>query len=539
MGEPFRSITGEIIKPFKYQQKVMKKIPKNGDCLLTGPTGSGKTIFAYHFAGLLDRDEFDRSYNKVIICSPIKALSNERYLELKKAGFDVGLETGDRKINDSARILCVTQEIYLLKYCFVKNCKIIIDEIHYMFTDHQRTKAYIDSIVKTSKSSHIMLLSATIKDSKEFVEFLNKLTGRNFVHISWNERPVPLTYNDKGIDCKSVKDAIVFGFSKQELNDLCALIVKKRKEKSLKDKKKLEKLADKWRCNIQKEWNFGVSIYHGGLLPKEKFFIEEAFRSELIDVVVGTDALALGVNLPAKTVVFSTLKKKSDEGKFISSSLFNQLAGRAGRYGYHDEGVVTYLRCNGQIDKKTFKHFISKPLEDTEVLPELSVVEFLSGRPVAEMIAELESYCFSQNEDKKKHHIFLETKKTIAWQKQLSEFLLDYRGKEVFSDLFRKFYVQELSFEENLEIFLTLTEVYHDRANTSVESELELLFETDSLFTKYCYGDGHSIRLLLLMLRLFRNIEEDEKYKDFPVGESGIFKSYIEDLDHTVLSDLD
>ena len=76
------------------------------------------------------------------------------------------------------------------------------------------------------------------------------------------------------------------------------------------------------------------------MLPKEKRFVERAFECGYIDSVVGTDALAMGVNFPIKNVVFAQLSKMQD-GK-ISKNLFDQLSGRAGRKGFFDEGYVYY-----------------------------------------------------------------------------------------------------------------------------------------------------------------------------------------------------
>ena len=80
---------------------------------------------------------------RVIFTAPIKALSNERYLELKSMGFDVGLETGDFKKNAGAEVLCCTQEIYTLKYAHIPGQKVIIDEFHFIFNDPERARAYI------------------------------------------------------------------------------------------------------------------------------------------------------------------------------------------------------------------------------------------------------------------------------------------------------------------------------------------------------------------------------------------------------------
>ena len=86
--------------------------------VLSAPTGSGKTLVAYLWAGILDEagTVLPPGDGRIIFTAPIKALSNERYLDLRKLGLDVGIETGDFKKNEGAGIICCTQEIYSLKY---------------------------------------------------------------------------------------------------------------------------------------------------------------------------------------------------------------------------------------------------------------------------------------------------------------------------------------------------------------------------------------------------------------------------------------
>ena len=118
--------------------------------VLSAPTGAGKTWVAYLWAGLVDetgRPLTDRSgCDKVIFTAPIKALSNERYMDLLKMGFDVGIETGDFKKNAGAPVICCTQEIYNLKYAGMDGIRLIIDEFHYIFSENERSRAYIDGL---------------------------------------------------------------------------------------------------------------------------------------------------------------------------------------------------------------------------------------------------------------------------------------------------------------------------------------------------------------------------------------------------------
>ena len=86
--------------------------------VLSAPTGSGKTLCAYLWAGLLDEEGNVRrpDSGRIIFTAPIKALSNERYMDLRRMGLDVGIETGDFKRNEGAQVICCTQEIYTMKY---------------------------------------------------------------------------------------------------------------------------------------------------------------------------------------------------------------------------------------------------------------------------------------------------------------------------------------------------------------------------------------------------------------------------------------
>ena len=90
---------------YKWQNEAIKAI-RGGSAILSAPTGSGKTWVAYVWAGLMDIDgNASVPSGRVIFTAPIKALSNERYLELKSMGFDVGLEQGkavNKKCNHDA-----------------------------------------------------------------------------------------------------------------------------------------------------------------------------------------------------------------------------------------------------------------------------------------------------------------------------------------------------------------------------------------------------------------------------------------------------
>ncbi|MBD8205355.1 DEAD/DEAH box helicase [Microbacterium sp. CFBP 8790] len=90
-----------------------------------------------------------------------------------------------------------------------------------------------------------------------------------------------------------------------------------------------------WRDNLER----GMASHHAGLLPAFKEVVEELFRRKLVKVVFATETLALGINMPARTVVLEKLEKFNGEARVaITSGEYTQLTGRAGRRGIDVEG---------------------------------------------------------------------------------------------------------------------------------------------------------------------------------------------------------
>lgn len=92
----------------------------------------------------------------------------------------------------------------------------------------------------------------------------------------------------------------------------------------------------------------GIGIHHGGLLPILKEIIEILFQESLIKCLFATETFSIGINMPARTVVFtSTRKFDGSDFRWISSGEYIQMSGRAGRRGKDDKGIVIQM-----IDEK-------------------------------------------------------------------------------------------------------------------------------------------------------------------------------------------
>jgi superfamily II RNA helicase len=95
----------------------------------------------------------------------------------------------------------------------------------------------------------------------------------------------------------------------------------------------------------------GVAFHHAGMLPAAKRAVEEAFGKNLISVLYATETFAVGINYPARTVAFSSLRKyDGTTHRFVNSKEYFQMAGRAGRRGMDSKGIVIAMVDKYQDD---------------------------------------------------------------------------------------------------------------------------------------------------------------------------------------------
>ena len=91
----------------------------------------------------------------------------------------------------------------------------------------------------------------------------------------------------------------------------------------------------------------GLAMHHAGMVPAFREIVEACFELNLLAVVFATETLALGVNMPARSVALERFTKYSDAGRaFLTSAEYSQMTGRAGRRGLDDEGHAIVCFAN-------------------------------------------------------------------------------------------------------------------------------------------------------------------------------------------------
>ena len=378
-------VTFHGLKLYNWQVEAVEAL-KNSNAILSAPTGSGKTIVSKLWA------DIDNENQKIIFTAPIKALSNNRYAELLMEGYDTGIDTGDFKENTDARIICCTQEVYTNKYANLPNMNVIIDEFHYVANNPDRTRPYIDGIRKTNPSSRIMVISATFGNTEEVKSYLERIKGQPFNIYENDERSTDLIITNKKYKIREIKNALIFVFSSKNCvriaNDLYRErgFIKKEKQQEINMILKLLNIKSK---QFKQYTEKGIGTYYGSMLPKEKLATEILFKKGLIDVVVGTDALSLGVNLPAETVIFAQLAKYYTGP--LAPSEFYQMAGRAGRKGYFDTGYIGLYEkedCESYdfeyAQKYLLEEIVNQNIENMKIDVGINFKKILSFIPINE-----------------------------------------------------------------------------------------------------------------------------------------------------------
>ena len=176
-----------------FQRDSIASVIEGVDTLVVAPTGAGKTFIA------LQAIEAAIGLNKrSVYTTPLKALSNTKYSELKKTfepRVKVGLLTGDRKIDGDASVVVATTEIYRNE--LYKGSRgyglVILDEVHFI-SDSQRGAVWEESIILTPTTSTLLMLSASISNAAEVSGWISEVRGKPCRVVMKRERPVELRF---------------------------------------------------------------------------------------------------------------------------------------------------------------------------------------------------------------------------------------------------------------------------------------------------------------------------------------------------------
>src|SRR5262245_41765966 len=339
---------------YPHQDEALIEILSAANVILSTPTGSGKSLVATaaHFAALATNA---RSF----YTAPIKALVSEKFFALCDifGPANVGMMTGDGSVNAQAPIICCTAEV-LANIALRDGAQadadlLIMDEFHY-YADPDRGWAWQVPLIELPRAQ-FLLMSATLGDVSRFEQDLTRRTGRPTEVVKSAERPVPLAFrfvleplHETIEELLATKQAPIYvvhftqAAAIEQAQALMSVNVCSRAEKDV-----IAEMIGRFRFTagfgktLSRLVRHGIGVHHAGMLPRYRRLVETLAQAGLLKVICGTDTLGVGINVPIRTVLFTSLSKYDGSvPRLLQAREFHQIAGRAGRAGFDDTGTV-------------------------------------------------------------------------------------------------------------------------------------------------------------------------------------------------------
>jgi superfamily II RNA helicase len=353
--EAFLSWTAERgFNLYPAQEEALLEVFAGAHVIVNTPTGSGKSLIALgaHVAALASRQ---RSF----YTAPIKALVSEKFFALCRdlGAENVGMMTGDASINAAAPVICATAEIVaniaLRGGDLAAIDQVVMDEFHF-YGDPERGWAWQVPLLELPHTQFV-LMSATLGDTGMIERSLARRTGRAVAVVRSITRPVPLRFEYRSTPLHETIDSLLAGdqaplyvvhFTQAaavaEAQALTSAQVTTRAQREeISSALEEFRFAPGFGRTLSRLLHHGIGVHHGGMLPKYRRLVERLTQAGMLRVVVGTDTLGVGVNLPLRTVVLTGLAKyDGSTSRLLSARELHQIAGRAGRAGFDTSGLV-------------------------------------------------------------------------------------------------------------------------------------------------------------------------------------------------------
>ena len=406
----------------QFQEEAIAAINDDHSVIVTAPTGAGKTVIAEYAVEKCLQTNKRVIYTAPIKALSNQKYRDFQ----SEYGDKIGIVTGDVVLNPYAQVLLMTTEIFRNTiFDDIERLQdvsyVIFDEIHYI-NDIERGTVWEESIIFAPQHIKFVSLSATIPNINSFAEWMQSVREIDIKVVEELERPVPLEHhlyfsgfgigklghlNDLRQTAKRQKrkdenrrddtskkpkgiintELIPYLTKQNRLPCLYFCFSRKRCEGNahyyassgqheLLDTEKQEQILEKFdalciQFDIVEEQvitdfrqliSCGIAYHHAGMLPTLKEVVERLFTSGLIQLLFTTETFAVGINMPACTVVFDSLEKFDGVSfRYLEAREYHQMAGRAGRRGIDTVGYVY-----AQVNPKYATHDdVSKAISNT------------------------------------------------------------------------------------------------------------------------------------------------------------------------------
>ena len=426
----------------RFQEEAIGAINRDASVIVTAPTGAGKTVIA-EYAVEKCIEENHRVIYTAPIKALSNQKYRDFYAEYgDKIGIvtgDVVLNPYAQVLLMTTEIFrnTIFDDIERLQDVSY----VIFDEIHYI-NDIDRGTVWEESIIFAPQHIKFVCLSATIPNIHSFAEWMQSVRDIDIEIVEELGRPVPLEHHlyfqDYGIGSpkhipvlrkiargdahrqkhnasdgetastlpsdlietkliphllrESQLPCLYFCFSRKGCESNASSLVYGSQLQLLDEKQQIQILEqfdelcvqfdiveEKKIVEFRKLISCGIAYHHAGMLPTLKEVVERLFTSGLIQLLFTTETFAVGINMPACTVVFDSLEKYDGvEFRYLKAREYHQMAGRAGRRGIDTIGYVYAQVLPAYADSKEIRGVVSDKIESIESQFNLSYSSILN-----------------------------------------------------------------------------------------------------------------------------------------------------------------
>ena len=430
------------LKLDRFQEEAIAAINRDTSVIVTAPTGAGKTVIAEYAVEKCLQKDYRVIYTAPIKALSNQKY-RDFYAEYgEKIGIvtgDVVLNPYAQVLLMTTEIFrnTIFDDIERLQDVSY----VIFDEIHYI-NDIERGTVWEESIIFAPQHIKFVCLSATIPNINPFAEWMQSVRDIDIEIVEELKRPVPLEHHlyfkDYGIGGtkhiaalrnRSKRDArkwksdalddkktealpanftetkliphlrrkkqlpcLYFCFSRKGCEENATSLVygsqlqlldKKQKAQILRQFDELchqfDIVEEKKITEFRKLVSCGIAYHHAGMLPTLKEVVERLFTSGLIQLLFTTETFAVGINMPACSVVFDSLEKFDGIGfRYLKTREYHQMAGRAGRRGIDTIGYVYAQIEPSYADAGEIRSVVSEKIEPIESQFNLSYSSILN-----------------------------------------------------------------------------------------------------------------------------------------------------------------